>query len=261
MERAEGLEAVFSCQYQEEGFFVTYDWAINNTILGADTETVRARQPSSPDGPATLTILATPQHSNSDVQCVARVLDGIDIVRSELSITATLTVHGELVTIMMCIRFCRYFPIGTVITNVLTAPNTITVTWNALPFTEYSVDTTKTTLDYTEIVVLDSVCGLANEYIFMYSDPTSVCDRFSFTVTPTDGEMRGTTSEPDTGFFTRAEGVYGALYTLLVTLLHYAGSIEERHRIRESEENKSVGFKATVSYFIVSEIYTCTHAY
>ncbi len=43
----------------------------------------------------------------------------------------------------------------------------------------------------------------------------------------------------------------------LVTHLHYAGSIEERHRIRESEENKSVGFKATVSNFIVGEIYTC----
>ena len=49
------------------------------------------------------------------------------------------------------------------------------------------------------------------EYIFTYSNPISVCDRFSFTVTPTEGEMRGTTSEPVTGFFTRAEGVYGAL--------------------------------------------------
>ena len=48
------------------------------------------------------------------------------------------------------------------------------------------------------------------------------------------------------------------LYTLLVTLLHYAGSIEEPHHIRESGKNKSVWFKATVSYFIVGEIYTCT---
>ena len=45
-------------------------------------------------------------------------------------------------------------------------------------------------------------------------------------------------------------------YTLLVTLLHYAGSIEEPHRIRESGENKSVRFKPTVSNFIVGEIYT-----
>ncbi len=98
--------------------------------------------------------------------------------------------------------------VGTVITNVLTAPNTITVTWNALPLTEYCVDITKTTLDSIEIVVLDAVCGLTNKYTFTNSNPISVCDRFSFTVTPTDGEMRGTTSEPVTGFFTRVEGVY-----------------------------------------------------
>ena len=99
MERAEGLGAVFRCQYQVEGFFVTYDWAINNTIVSTNTETVRARRPSSPGGPATLTILATPQHNNSVVLCRATISNGIAFVRSELSITATLTVHGELVTI------------------------------------------------------------------------------------------------------------------------------------------------------------------
>ncbi len=92
--------------------------------------------------------------------------------------------------------------------------------WNALPHTEYCVDVNKTTLDSTEIVVLDCVCGLTNEHIFMYSNPISVCDRFSFTVTPTDGEMRGTTSEPVTRFFTRVKGVYGALSAYLHLLLH-----------------------------------------
>ncbi|XP_064391943.1 uncharacterized protein LOC135339654 [Halichondria panicea] len=101
--------------------------------------------------------------------------------------------------------------------------------WNALPLTECCVEITRTTLDSTETVVLNSVCGLVNEYIFTYSNLISVCDRFSFTVTPTDGEMRGTTSEPVTGFFTRAEG-----------------SIEEPHHIRESGKNKSVWFKATI---------------
>ncbi len=96
MERAEGLEAVFRCQYQVEGFFVTYDWAINNTIVTTETETVRVRQPSSPGGPATLTILTTPQHNNSVVQCVATIRNGIVTVRSEISTTATLIVHGEL---------------------------------------------------------------------------------------------------------------------------------------------------------------------
>ncbi len=211
VERAEGLEAVFRCQYQAEGLAVFYDWAINNTISGADTETVRARRPSSPGGPTTLTILATPQHNNSDVQCVARVLDGIDIVRSEISTTATLTVYGELVTSCAQGVSNNHCTIATIITDVLNATNTITVMWNALPLTVYCVDINRTTLNSTQTVVLDSVCGLANEYIFTYSNPISMCDRFSFTVTPTDGEMRGTTSEPNTGFFMRAEGVYGAL--------------------------------------------------
>ena len=97
VERAERLEAVFRCQYQAEGFDVLYNWFINKSIVNTDKETVRVRPPSSPGEPATLTILATPQHNNSDVQCVARVLDGdgYDIVRSEISTTATLTVHGE----------------------------------------------------------------------------------------------------------------------------------------------------------------------
>ena len=94
VERAEGLEAVFSCQYQAEGFDVSYDWFINNSFVGADTETVRVRRPSSPGGPTTLTILTTPQHNNS-VQCVATIRNGIVTVRSEISTTATLTVHGE----------------------------------------------------------------------------------------------------------------------------------------------------------------------
>ena len=94
VERAEGLEAVFSCQYQAEGFDVSYDWFINNSFVGADTETVRVRLPSSPGGPTTLTILTTPQHNNS-VQCVATIRNGIVTVRSEISTTATLTVHGE----------------------------------------------------------------------------------------------------------------------------------------------------------------------
>ncbi|XP_064391820.1 uncharacterized protein LOC135339596 [Halichondria panicea] len=101
--------------------------------------------------------------------------------------------------------------------------------WNALPLTEYCVDINTTTLDSTQTVVLDSECGLVNEYIFTYSNPISVCDRFSFTVTPTEGEMRGRTSEPVTGFFTRVEG-----------------STKEPHRIRESGDNKSVGFKAII---------------
>ena len=156
----------------------------------------------------------------------------------------------------------KHFSIATVITAVLSAPSTITVTWNALPLTEYCVDINKTTLDSTETVALDSVsvCGLANQHIFTYSNlysNRSVCDRFSFTVTP-DGEMRGTTSEPVTGFFTRAESMYGAL--LVYALLNCAGS-GGRHRIRDNGENKSVEFEATVSIItsccVEMQRYTC----
>ena len=94
VERAEGLEAVFSCQYQAEGFDVSYDWFINNFFVGADTETVRVRRPSSPGGPTTLTIMATPQHNNSVVYCEAGIRSGPDHT-FVISSTASRVVCGE----------------------------------------------------------------------------------------------------------------------------------------------------------------------
>ena len=94
VERAEGLEAVFKCQYQVEGFTVSYDWFINNSFVGADSETVRARRPSSPGGTTTLTILATSQHNNSIVYCEADIRNGSDRT-FEISSTASLVVRGE----------------------------------------------------------------------------------------------------------------------------------------------------------------------
>ena len=91
VERAEGLEAVFRCQYQAEGLTVTYFWFVNNSLVITDTTVF-------PGEPTTLTIMATPQHNNSVVQCQTFFMDGMTIVGSELSATATLTVHGELVT-------------------------------------------------------------------------------------------------------------------------------------------------------------------
>ena len=98
VERAEGLEAVFSCQYQAEGVTVTYDWAINNTILETETDTVRVRPPSSPGGPSRLTILTTPQHNNSIVYCEAIIRNGSDRT-FVISSTASLVVRGESVII------------------------------------------------------------------------------------------------------------------------------------------------------------------
>ncbi len=100
VERAEGLEAVFRCRYQAEGFTDNYVWAINNIKVGADTETVRVRRPSSLGGPTTLTILATPQHNNSIVYCSAVIINGTDITLADSS-TASLVVHGESIIILI----------------------------------------------------------------------------------------------------------------------------------------------------------------
>ncbi len=98
VERAEGLEAVFSCQYQVEGFDVSYEWFINNSFVGTDSDTVRVpRRPSSPGGPTTLIILATPQHNNSIIQCAAVIRNGFDRT-FVMSSTASLVVRGESIT-------------------------------------------------------------------------------------------------------------------------------------------------------------------
>ncbi len=94
VERAEGLEAVFGCQYQAEGLAVSYDWFINNSFVGADTETVRVSLPSPPSGTSTLTILATPQHNNSIVCCEADIRNASGRT-FEISSTASLVIRGE----------------------------------------------------------------------------------------------------------------------------------------------------------------------
>ncbi len=101
VERAEGLKAVFRCQYQEEGLIVHYNWLVNNSGVREDTATVRERPPLSHGRPATLTIMATPQHNNSIVHCLAIIRNGTVRVGNEVSTTATLIIHGELVTFYM----------------------------------------------------------------------------------------------------------------------------------------------------------------
>ncbi len=124
--------------------------------------------------------------------------------------------------------------------------------WSAVLLTEYCVNITKTTVGSNETAVLDSVCGLANEYIFTYSNPISVCDRFSFTVTPTEGEMRGTTSEPVTGFFQTAGGCQSGLRSLYcyIPLLHSVYFIDigrEGYLIHDNGETKSIEFRIEAS--------------
>ncbi len=95
------------CQYQAEGLTVTYDWSINNSLVTTDTEIIRARPPSSLGGPTTLSIVATPMHNNSDFQCLAIIRNGIVLVRSNASPTATLTVYGE-IFLHMNLKYYHY---------------------------------------------------------------------------------------------------------------------------------------------------------
>ncbi len=110
---------------------------------------------------------------------------------------------------------CTYnYNIETVITDVKNTASSISVTWNAVPLTEYCVNINRTTINSSETVIPNPACDITNHFNFTYTNH-SVCDRFSFTVTPTDGGRRGTTSEPETGFFTRAEGVGNHMYVIV----------------------------------------------
>ena len=72
MVQAEGLEAVFECQYQTESP-VTYDWFINGRLHQLNTPDVSSMLPLTPNDIATLRIAAIPRHDNTVVQCEALV--------------------------------------------------------------------------------------------------------------------------------------------------------------------------------------------
>ena len=72
MVQAEGLKAVFECQYQTE-LPVTYDWYIDGRLHQLDTPDVSALLPLTPNATATLRIAAMPERDNTGVQCEALV--------------------------------------------------------------------------------------------------------------------------------------------------------------------------------------------
>ncbi len=220
---------------------------------------VRVRPPSSPGGPATLTLLATPQHNNNVVLCRATIRIGFDVLGSNISPTATLTVHGELVTT----RFVKHFTVATDITNVLLLQTPSP--WYGMLYSSLSTVWTSLGQFWTQLKQLFLI--LCVDWLMSTSSRTptpSVCVTDSPSSWLLLMERWGEQPVDQILDFLRGQKVcmvHYILYMLLVTLLHCAGSTEEPHRIRESGENKSVGFKATVSNFIFGEIYTCTHAY
>ena len=93
MVQAEGLEAVFECQYQTE-LPVTYDWYINGRLHLLDTPDVSSFSPSTLGAPATLRIAATPRHNNTVVQCEVLVRKMNGPIMNILSNNATVRVQG-----------------------------------------------------------------------------------------------------------------------------------------------------------------------
>ena len=78
--------------------------------------------------------------------------------------------------------------------------------WNNLT---YRVDISLMTLGTNEMVTLPPLNGGQNQVQFNYgqTDNHTVCDIFTFTVTPfSESGMEGNKSEPVTGFFTTVTG-------------------------------------------------------
>ena len=102
MVQAEGLEAVFECQYPGA---LLHGWGLNGEFLDDDQFPPDVtRIPPSGDSPAArLIIPATPQYNNTVVQCIAIVKEGGGyLVRSVLSFNATLQVQGRKLDALVC---------------------------------------------------------------------------------------------------------------------------------------------------------------
>ena len=106
--QAEGLEAVFECQYLEA---LAHTWRLNGVFLAEGQSLPNVtRAPASGDSPARLTILATPQYNNTVVQCEALAREGGAGVSfmSVLSNNATLRVQGNTYLIKAVMLLCYY---------------------------------------------------------------------------------------------------------------------------------------------------------
>ena len=93
--------------------------------------------------------------------------------------------------------------------GVMNGTNTITISWVDQPFTTnitYFVDVIQIFGSTETSLLVSSVCELTDTVYPFLSLGHGPCDRFNFTVTPTDGVNNGTSSEPVTGYFTQATG-------------------------------------------------------
>ena len=132
---------------------------------------------------------------------------------------------------------------------MINGSSNVNISWSDHNFTTAITYCVEINLGSTETVLLNPVCGLTGtQYIFSYPNHT-VCDRFSFTVTPTEGERSGTPSQPVPGFFTQARGVYMSCQSCIATLSIDVTGTGEQITVNQGEDmsRKIIIFKTMVS--------------
>ena len=190
MVQAEGLEAVFECLYPGA---IAYIWAINGT-----------QQPGSVS--SIFSVQASLEYNNSIFMCTASIKFGHQYYFFS-SRNASLLVYGK-----PCDTCMYNKEVVTAQLNNATgiharldiASNILTLYLSDHNFTtevHYYVDVHQANKNR------DILSAYVNktQYPFQYEDHT-VCDRFSFTITPTEMGRNGTSSQPVFGHFTQARG-------------------------------------------------------
>ena len=190
--QAEGLVAVFECQYPGA---TSYSWLINGIPIPLPPpHGLIVTLPSEGSPTARLIIPAITKYNNTIVQCQALVMIGASL-EITLSNNATLQVQGPL-------------SLGSQVRNHQISSQSITITWDP-PFSLNLTTTAEPDIQYCVDVYnvtgggddhLQSVCDITETYYtFTASNPDQL---FNFTVTPrsnVEGSLNGTTSEPIQG--------------------------------------------------------------
>ena len=197
--QAKGLDAVFVCGYPEPA---SYGWFINGSFVsfGSISQDV-----SLGPGAGSLFILALPQYNNTIVQC--RATDEDDGGTQNFSHEASLIVYGEYYNEMNIDILTTLAGIEPRI--VTDGIHSIMIDWSGQNFTtniSYDMDITRMILGSSVQDPLTPVIGLTQTAYTLSYPNHSVCDRFSFTITPTEGGRRGTPSQPVT-FFPWSKGM------------------------------------------------------
>ena len=110
---------------------------------------------------------------------------------------------------LRCVLLNQILYVGVDIIKVMNGEDTITVSWVDQPFTTnitYFINVIQT-FGSTETSPLECVLTESATMFTCCSPDHGPCDRFNFTIAPTDGVDNGTSSEPVTGLFTQARGM------------------------------------------------------